>query len=105
AALLRLELTESTVMSDPAGALEVLTRLASLGVGIAIDDFGTGYASLADLTRLPVDEIKLDQSFVTTMATDPNNATIVAATIGLGHSLGLRFVAEGMESQEAWQHL
>ncbi len=105
AARLRVELTESAVMANPTGALDVLTRLAGLGVRIAIDDFGTGYSSLAYLTRLPVDEIKIDRSFVTHMTTQSADATIVASTIGLGHSLGLRFVAEGVEDARTWQTL
>ncbi len=102
---LRVEVTESAVMAHPASALDVLTRLAALGVRIAIDDFGTGYSSLAYLKRLPVDEIKIDKSFVTHMTTDSDDATIVASTIGLGHSLGLRFVAEGVEDARTWQIL
>jgi len=105
AARLRVELTESAVMAHPTGALDVLTRLAGLGVRIAIDDFGTGYSSLAYLTRLPVDEIKIDKSFVTHMTTESDDATIVASTIGLGHSLGLSFVAEGVEDARTWQTL
>ncbi len=102
---LRVELTERAVMAHPAGALDVLSRLSRLGVRIAIDDFGTGYSSLAYLTRLPVDEIKIDKSFVTHMTTESADATTVTSTIGLGHSLGLRFVAEGVESRGTWQAL
>jgi len=102
---LRVELTESMVMADLPTAVEVLTRLSQLGVRVAIDDFGTGYSSLTHLKRLPVDEIKIDRSFVTNMTTDSDDATIVASTIGLGHSLGLRFVAEGVESRDTWQAL
>jgi EAL domain-containing protein (putative c-di-GMP-specific phosphodiesterase class I) len=69
-------------------------------VGIAIDDYGTGYSSLAYLKRLPIDEIKIDQSFVRHLTTNETDATIVASTIGLGHSLGLRVVAEGAEDAE-----
>jgi len=104
-AQLRVELTESMVMADPPTTLEVLTRLSQLGVRIAIDDFGTGYSSLTHLKRLPIDEIKIDRSFVTNMTTDGDDATIVASTIGLGHSLGLRFVAEGVEDERTWQAL
>jgi len=102
---LRVELTESMVMADLPTAVEVLTRLSQLGVRVAIDDFGTGYSSLTHLKRLPVDEIKIDRSFVTNMTTDSDDATIVASTIGLGHSLGLRFVAEGVEDERTWQAL
>ncbi len=105
AARLRVELTESAVMVDPTGAVDILTRLDALGVRVAIDDFGTGYSSLAYLTRLPIDEIKIDRSFVTDMTRDDDDATIVASTIELGHSLGLRCVAEGVESGETWQAL
>ncbi len=102
---LRVEVTESMVMADLPAAVEVLTRLSQLGVRVAIDDFGTGYSSLTHLKRLPVDEIKIDRSFVTNMTTESDDATIVASTIGLGHSLGLRFVAEGVEDERTWQAL
>jgi diguanylate cyclase (GGDEF)-like protein len=100
-----LEITESAVMADPARALEVLGRLHSLGVGLAVDDFGTGYSSMAYLKELPVDELKIDRSFVSQMATSPSDAVIVRSTIDLGHNLGLRVVAEGVETQHAWQDL
>jgi len=99
-AALRLELTESAIVADMAHTAAVLTRLAVLGVGIVIDDYGTGYSSLAYLKRLPIDEIKIDQSFVRYLTTNETDATIVASTIGLGHSLGLRVVAEGAEDAE-----
>ena len=102
---LRLELTESFLMADPRRAEAVLAHLHHLGIRIALDDFGTGYSSLAYLKRLPVDELKIDKSFVMNMATDANDATIVASTIHLGHSLGLTVVAEGVESEHAWQQL
>ena len=72
---------------------------------LSIDDFGTGYSSLAYLKRLPVDEVKIDKSFVTTLPRDPKDATIVASTIDLGHRLGFRVVAEGVETAEALQFL
>jgi diguanylate cyclase (GGDEF)-like protein len=100
-----LEITESAVMADPARALEVLGRLHSLGVGLAVDDFGTGYSSMAYLKELPVDELKIDRSFVSQMATSPSDAVIVRSTIDLGHNLGLHVVAEGVETQHAWQEL
>ncbi len=96
----RLELTESAVMNDPARSAAVLHRLAALGIELAIDDFGTGYSSLAYLKRLPVSELKIDQSFVRDMTADSTDAIIVASTIGLGHSLGLRVVAEGVEDRD-----
>jgi len=102
---LRLELTESVVMADAAGAAAVLARIAALGVSIAVDDFGTGYSSLAYLKRLPVDDLKIDRSFVRHLATDETDATIVASTIGLGHNLGLRVTAEGVEDGATWDRL
>ncbi len=97
---LTVEVTESAVMDDPARAKTVLTRLHELGVRIAIDDFGTGYSSLAYLKELPVDEVKVDRSFVREMAVNERDACIVRAVIDLGHNLGLRVVAEGVEDRE-----
>jgi len=102
AARLRLELTESALMAGAERALDVLTRLMGLGVGLAVDDFGAGYSSLAYLKRLPVDELKIDKGFVRAMATDATDAAIVASTVDLGHALGLRVVAEGIEDQATW---
>jgi len=95
--LLTLEITEGGVMSDPDRALLVLQELHELGVALSIDDFGTGYSSLAYLLHLPVDEVKIDKSFVLTLATSPRNTDMVRAIIELGHTLGLRVVAEGVE--------
>ncbi|HEX2240725.1 MAG TPA: EAL domain-containing protein [Actinomycetota bacterium] len=95
-----LEITESTIMSDRQGGGEVLTKLSEMGVGLSIDDFGTGYSSLAYLKHLPIREIKIDKSFVINMVEDENDAKIVRSTIDLGRNLGLRVVAEGVESQE-----
>jgi diguanylate cyclase len=100
-----LEVTESAVMADPARALDVLGRLHDMGVRLALDDFGTGYSSMAYLKALPVDELKVDRSFVGEMVTSPSDTMIVRSTIDLGHNLGLRVVAEGVESQDAWRQL
>jgi EAL domain-containing protein (putative c-di-GMP-specific phosphodiesterase class I) len=102
---LHIELTESTVFSDPARSRDVLARLAALGLHIVVDDFGTGYSSLAYLKRLPMDAIKIDRSFVQHMSTDKTDAAIVRAIIRLGHELGLRVVAEGVEDRETWERL
>jgi diguanylate cyclase (GGDEF)-like protein len=102
---LLLEITESTIMADPARALEVLLRLSDMGVRLAIDDFGTGYSSLTYLKRLPVDELKIDRSFVANMANDEDDAMIVRSTIDLGRNLGMQIVAEGVEDEEAWNRL
>lgn len=99
-AQLELEVTESAVMEDPTAAQVLLTRLRALGIRLAIDDFGTGYSSLARLKRLPVDKLKLDQSFVRGLPSDPEDAAIARAVIALGHSLDLKILAEGIEQQE-----
>ncbi|HLZ09189.1 MAG TPA: EAL domain-containing protein, partial [Chloroflexota bacterium] len=103
--LLQLEITESSLMSDPARALETLRSLSRAGVRISIDDFGTGYSSLAYLKRLPVNEIKIDRSFIFQMAGDTNDEVIVRSIIGLGHDLGLTVVAEGVEESLTWDRL
>ncbi len=100
-----LEITESAIMSDPLTARRVMRRLSSMGFHLSIDDFGTGYSSLAYLKQLPVDEIKIDKSFVTQMDEDENDAVIVRATIDLAHNLGLKVVAEGVESNDVWDLL
>lgn len=102
---LRLEVTESAVMADPARAGLVLARLAATGLGISVDDYGTGCSSLAYLKRLPIDELKIDRAFVRHLVMDEADRTIVASTIGLGHSLGLRVIAEGVEDQATWEAL
>lgn len=97
---LHLEITEGTVMADAIHAREIMTRLKALGVCFAIDDFGMGYSSLAYLKRLPLDELKIDKSFILNMANDANDASIVRSTIELAHNLGLTVVAEGVETAE-----
>ena len=99
--LLTFEITESSVMADPERSLPVLRELHAMGIALSVDDFGTGYSSLAYLRRLPIDEIKIDRSFVQGMITDLNDLAIVRAIIDLGHSLGLRVVAEGVEEEAA----
>lgn len=103
--LIQFELTESSLMTDPAGALETLYQLKKLDVELFVDDFGTGYSSLSYLQRLPVDGIKIDQSFVIPMETNKGSETIVSSTIELGHKLGLTVVAEGVESRPVWDRL
>ncbi|MGE0372472.1 MAG: putative bifunctional diguanylate cyclase/phosphodiesterase, partial [Gammaproteobacteria bacterium] len=102
---LRLEITETAIMPGSAHALEVLNRLSAQGVRISIDDFGTGYSSLAYLKRLPVDEVKIDKSFVSAMALDNDDAVIVRSTIDLAHNIGLRVVAEGVEDKVTYDLL
>lgn len=100
-----LEITESAIMADHVRALEILTRLAGMGVRLSIDDFGTGYSSLAYLSKLPVSEIKIDQSFVMAMGDNKQDAMIVRATIDLAHNLGLKVTAEGVERAEIFTQL
>jgi diguanylate cyclase (GGDEF)-like protein len=102
---LHLELTESMVMEDPERAVEILGRLSAMGISLSIDDFGTGYSSMAHLKRLPVDEIKIDKSFVLDMAVDASDAVIARSIIDLGHNLGLSVVAEGVETPEVLAQL
>jgi diguanylate cyclase (GGDEF)-like protein/PAS domain S-box-containing protein len=103
--LLTLEITESEVMDDPLVALDVLGRLRAMGVATSIDDFGTGHSSLAYLKHLPIDEIKIDRSFVSGMGSDASDATIVRSIIDLGRNLGLGVVAEGVEDPETLHRL
>ena len=100
-----LEITESAIMDDPERALSTLEHLHAMGFKLSIDDFGTGYSSLAYLKRLPVDELKIDKSFVMAMERDLDDARIVRSTIELAHNLGLTVVAEGLETIKAWAML
>ncbi|WP_425607997.1 EAL domain-containing protein [Pontibacterium granulatum] len=97
---LELEITESLAMENPEQAIAILGQLSDMGISIAIDDFGTGYSSLAYLKKLPIQILKLDREFVSHIETDSNDAAISAATISLAHSLGLKVVAEGVETQQ-----
>jgi predicted signal transduction protein with EAL and GGDEF domain len=100
-----LEITESAIMDDPQRAEQTLNRLSERGFKLSIDDFGTGYSSLAYLKRLPVDELKIDKSFVMAMEKDEDDAKIVRSTIDLAHNLGLTVVAEGVENATIWAML
>jgi diguanylate cyclase (GGDEF)-like protein len=97
---LELEITESSAMQSPEISLRVLSELKKLGIRISLDDFGTGHSSLAYLKRLPIDTVKIDQSFVRDIDADPNSAAIVTAIIAMAHSLRLKVIAEGVELEE-----
>jgi diguanylate cyclase (GGDEF)-like protein len=105
ASRLTLEVTEGSVMADPARAIALLHQLRALGVRLSVDDFGTGYSSLSYLKRLPVDEVKIDRSFVGGLASQGEDVAIVRAIVDLGRHLGLDVVAEGVEDQQAWDLL
>jgi diguanylate cyclase (GGDEF)-like protein/PAS domain S-box-containing protein len=99
ARFLELELTETFLMQDSTSTLAVLHELKDLGIRLALDDFGTGYSSLSHLKRLPIDTLKIDQSFVRSVTTDPDDASIIGAVISMGNNLHMRVVAEGVETQ------
>ncbi|MFM0336746.1 putative bifunctional diguanylate cyclase/phosphodiesterase [Paraburkholderia fungorum] len=103
--MLWIEITESAIMDDPNHAIETLDRLHALGIRLAVDDFGTGYSSLSYLKRMPVDELKIDKSFVMGMTQHKDDETIVRSTIDLAHNMGLKVVAEGVESEEVLERL
>jgi len=102
---LKIEITESSIMADPAHALAIMSMLQSMGVRLSVDDFGTGYSSLTHLRELPIDEIKIDKSFVTGMITSDADAAIVRTVIDLAHNLGKQVCAEGVEDAETLQRL
>ena len=103
--LLKLEILESAVLADMDSALIELERVRQLGVSLALDDFGTGYSSLSYLKQMPVNTLKIDRMFVRNVVSDPDDAAIVAATISMAHNIGLRVVAEGVETNAQLVHL
>jgi EAL domain-containing protein (putative c-di-GMP-specific phosphodiesterase class I) len=102
---IELEITETSLMENAEFMVEVLTRFARVGVAVAVDDFGTGYSSLSYLKRLPIDLLKIDQSFVRDLPGNSNDTAICRAIIAMAHSLNLRVLAEGVESEEQMQFL
>jgi EAL domain-containing protein (putative c-di-GMP-specific phosphodiesterase class I) len=105
---LEIELTESSIMDDPKTTIVLLEKIHELGISISVDDFGTGYSSLNYLKRLPIDAIKIDLSFVQSIGKDHNDEEIIKAIISLANSLGLKTIAEGVETKEQadflWEH-
>lgn len=102
---LKLELTESMLVDDMESIIAKMNQLKAQGVGFSLDDFGTGYSSLSYLKRLPLDQLKIDQSFVRDVLTDPSDAAIARTVVALGHSMGLRIIAEGVESAGQYDFL
>jgi len=100
-----LEITESAMMANPKRSLRTLLDISEMGIRLSIDDFGTGFSSLAYLKKLPVDELKIDKSFVMDIVHDENDFTIVKSTIDLAHNLGIKVIAEGVESQQIYDTL
>ncbi len=103
--LITLEITESALMQDTEFTKLVLNKLKGAGFSISIDDFGTGYSSLSHLKKLPVDNLKIDISFIREIANDPDTASIVTAIIGMAHTMNLKTIAEGVETEEQWKIL
>jgi len=99
------EITETALLTDPESATVVLRQLDALGVEISIDDFGSGHTSLGYLSELPIHELKIDRSFICDMLANPAHGAIVRSIVDLGHNLGLRVVAEGVETQDIWDLL
>ena len=97
---LEVELTESSVMSDPEESVAILEQLSQMGVTVSVDDFGTGYSSMSYLRRFPIDKLKIDRAFISEILSRPDDASIVAAIVSLAHSLRLKVVAEGVETPE-----
>ncbi len=102
---LELELTESMIMHDPAGAADTMQRLRALGIGLCLDDFGTGYSSLNYLRRFPVDTLKIDRAFIIDVASDASAAAVATSVVAIAHSLGIEAVAEGVETREQLEFL
>ncbi len=102
---LLLEITETAMMADPEHAIETMNQLAAMNIKLAVDDFGTGFSSLSYLKKMPIDELKIDKSFVMDMCDNDHDAVLVRSTIDLSHNLGLTVVAEGVEDQEIWDLL
>lgn len=105
ARFVKVEITESSIMADPAHALAITSMLQSIGVRLSLDDFGTGYSSLTNLRQLPIDELKIDKSFVIPMSSSEADATIVRTIVDLAHNLGKQVCAEGVEDEETWIRL
>jgi len=103
--LLTLEITESAFMQDIEFTKSVLTAMKEIGCSVSIDDFGTGYSSLAHLKRFPIDNLKIDISFIREMVIDPDSAAIVMAIINMAHTLQLKTIAEGIETEDQWKFL
>jgi EAL domain-containing protein (putative c-di-GMP-specific phosphodiesterase class I) len=103
--LVELEVTESVIIEGTSEAREALDQIAALGVNLAIDDFGTGYSGLAYLKRLPIDTVKIDQSFVRDLTVDADDAAIVTAIVAMARSLAVDVVAEGVETEEQLEEL
>jgi EAL domain-containing protein (putative c-di-GMP-specific phosphodiesterase class I) len=103
--LIEIEVTEGAIMDDPDKAIQTLIQLRERGFSIAVDDFGTGYSSLGYLKRFPIDKLKIDRTFVRDLETDPDDAVIISAIIAMSHSLGIKVLAEGVETEAQLAYL